>query len=99
VPAQQRLRPHKEARPAGTGQHAADRGEQRPVGGLQPESWDLAAQDGELVAEHQDLKIPGGVTADHQPEQLDGTAQLLLALDGQTVTIRAVSCGRPTATT
>jgi hypothetical protein len=63
MPAQQRLRLHEEARPAGPGQHAADRGEQRPVGGLQPESWDLAAQDGELVAEHQDLKVLGGVTA------------------------------------
>ena len=75
VPAQQCLRLHEEARPAGPGQDAADRGEQRPVGGLQPESWDLAAQDGELVAEHQDLKVLGGVTAGHQPEQLDGTAQ------------------------
>jgi hypothetical protein len=27
------------------------------------------------VAEHQDLKVLGGVTAGHQPEQLDGTAQ------------------------
>jgi hypothetical protein len=44
VPAQQRLWLHEEARPAGPGQHAADRGEQRPVGGLQPESWDLAAR-------------------------------------------------------
>jgi hypothetical protein len=75
VPAQQRLRLHEEARPAGPGQDAADRGEQRPVGGLQPESWELAAHDGELVAEHQDLKVLGGVTAGHQPEQLDGTAQ------------------------
>jgi len=29
-------------------------------------------RDGELVAEHQDLKVLGGVTAGHQPEQLDG---------------------------
>jgi hypothetical protein len=112
--------------------------------GVQPSWWELAAQDGELVAEHQDLKVLGGVTAGHQAEQLDGAAQreggevrqhpgrppkdrqrpqrtelsshtnqqvqaafefpypsgfLLLALDGQTVTTRAVSCGRPTATT
>jgi hypothetical protein len=58
-----------------SGAGRADRGEQRPVGGLQPESSDLAAQDGELVAEHQELKVPGGVTAGHQPKQLGGTAQ------------------------
>jgi hypothetical protein len=75
VPAQQRLRLHKAARPARPGQHAADRGQQRPVGGLQPESWDLAAQDGELVAEHQDLKVFGAIAAGRQPEQLDGAAQ------------------------
>jgi hypothetical protein len=34
VPAQQRLRLYEEARPAGLGQHAADRGQQRLVGGL-----------------------------------------------------------------
>jgi hypothetical protein len=75
VPAQQRLRLHEEARPAGPGQHAADRGQQRPVGGLQPESWDLAAQDGELVAEHQDLKVGGAITTSEQGEELDGAAQ------------------------
>jgi hypothetical protein len=35
----------------------------------------LAAQDGELVAEHQDLKVLGGVTASEQCEQLEGAAQ------------------------
>jgi hypothetical protein len=75
VPAQQRLRLHEEARPAGLGQHAADRGQQGTVGGLQPESWDLAAQDGELVAQHQNLKVLGAITASEQCEQLDGAAQ------------------------
>jgi hypothetical protein len=35
----------------------------------------LAAQDGELVAEHQDLKVLGAITASEQCEQLDGAAQ------------------------
>jgi hypothetical protein len=63
MPAQQRLWLHEEARPVGLGQDAADRGEQRAVGGLQLGSWELATQDSELVAEHQDLKVLGGVTA------------------------------------
>jgi len=33
----------------------ADRGEQGPIGGLDLWSWDLAPQDGELLAQHQDL--------------------------------------------
>jgi hypothetical protein len=57
------------------GQHAADCGEQRPVGGLEPGPRDLAAQDGELVAQDQDLQVLGGVTASEQHQQLDGSAQ------------------------
>jgi hypothetical protein len=74
VPAQQRVGLDEEAGPAGPGQDAADRGEQRPVGGLEPWSWGLAAQDGELVAEHQDLKVFGGVAAGKQHERLHGAA-------------------------
>jgi len=32
-------------------------------------------QDGELVAQHQDLEVFGGVAASEQDEQLDGAAQ------------------------
>jgi hypothetical protein len=49
VPAQQGLRLDQEAGPAGPGQHAADGGEQGPVGRLEPWSWNLTAQHGELV--------------------------------------------------
>jgi hypothetical protein len=49
VPAQQRLRSNEEARPARPWQQAADRGEQRPIGGLQLGTWGLAAEDHELV--------------------------------------------------
>ena len=38
-------------------------------------AWDLATQDGELVAQHQDLQVLGRVTAGEQGQQLDGAAQ------------------------
>jgi hypothetical protein len=61
MPAKQRLGLDKEARPSGPGQDAADRREQGPVGRLQPGSRRLAAQDGELVAQDEDLEVFGGV--------------------------------------
>jgi hypothetical protein len=75
VPAQQRVGRDEEAGPATSGQHAADRGEQRPVGGFQPGAGHLAAEHRELVAQHEDLQVLGGVAADQQHEQLDGAAQ------------------------
>jgi hypothetical protein len=75
VPAQQGLRLDEEAGPAGPGQDAADGGEQRPVGGLELGSWSLAAEDGELVAQNEDLKILGGIATGEEGEQLDGPAQ------------------------
>jgi hypothetical protein len=51
VPAPQRLGRDEEARPAGPGQHPADRGEQRPVAGPEFGSCALAAEHGELVAQ------------------------------------------------
>jgi hypothetical protein len=44
VPAQQRLRPDEEARPAGSGQRTADGGEHSAVGRFESGSWGLAAQ-------------------------------------------------------
>jgi hypothetical protein len=38
-------------------------------------SWSLAAEDGELVAEDEDLEVLGGVAAGDEGEQLDGAAQ------------------------
>jgi hypothetical protein len=72
VPAQQRLWGDQQAGPAGPGQRAADRGKRGAVGGLQPRSWNLAAQDSELVAQDQDLQVLGGVAAAEQREELDG---------------------------
>ena len=74
VPAQQRLRPDDEARPAGSGQGAADGGEHSAVGRFEPRSWGLAAQHGQLMTEHQDLQVLGSVTAGQQHQQLDRAA-------------------------
>jgi hypothetical protein len=75
VPAQQRLRRDEEAGPVGPGQDAADRGQQRPVSGLELGSWCLASEHGELVAQNEDLQILGGIAAGEQGEQPDGAAQ------------------------
>ncbi len=75
VPAQQRLWGDQEAGPAGPGQRAADRGKQGAVGRLQLGSWNLAAEHGELLAQHQDLQVLGGVATGEQREELDGAAQ------------------------
>jgi hypothetical protein len=55
----------------GPGQHPADRGEQGPVSGLELGSGNLATQNGELVAQYQDLQVLGRVTAGGQRERLD----------------------------
>jgi hypothetical protein len=76
VPAQQRLGFDQEARPAGSGQRAADRGEQGPVSRFQPGTWGLATEDRELVAQDEDLQILDGVAAGKQQhEQLKGATQ------------------------
>jgi hypothetical protein len=54
---------------------AADRGQQGTVGGLRLGSWELAAWDAALVAQHQKLEVLGGVPAGQEREQLDGAAQ------------------------
>jgi hypothetical protein len=83
VPAQQGLGGDQEAGPVGSWQHAADGGEQGSIGRLQPRSLDLAAQHSELMAQHQDLEVLGGVAAGEQCEQLDGAAQGQVGESGQ----------------
>ena len=75
VPAQQCSGFTKEARPAPSRQCPADRREQRTVGGFQPRTLDLTTQHRELMAEHQDLQILGGLAAGQQHQQLDGAAE------------------------
>jgi len=43
-------------------------GEQGPVGGLQRGTWGVSTQDGELVAQDQDLQVLGGIAAGEQHE-------------------------------
>jgi hypothetical protein len=75
VPAQQRLRPDEEARPAGSGQHAADRCQQGPVAGFELESWSVAAEDGELVAQDKNFEILTRVAPDELGQKLNRAAQ------------------------
>jgi hypothetical protein len=75
VLAQQGPRLDEEAGPASPRQRAADRSQQGPIGRLQPGTWSLAAEHGELVAQDKDLKVLGGVTAGELGEELDGAAQ------------------------
>jgi hypothetical protein len=51
------------------------RGQQRPVNGLQPGTWGLPPQDGQLMAEDEELQVLGGVAAGEQHQRLDGAAQ------------------------
>jgi hypothetical protein len=37
--------------------------------------WDLATEHRELVAQHEDLQVLGGIAAGEQHKQLDGTAR------------------------
>jgi hypothetical protein len=74
VPAQQRLRCDEETRPAGSGQRAADRSEQHPVGRFELGTGRLAAQHSQLVAQNEDLQILRGVAAGELDEQLHGAA-------------------------
>jgi hypothetical protein len=83
VPAQQRLGRDEEARPAGPGEHATDRGEQGPVVGPSLGRGALAAEHGELLAQDEDLKVLSSVTASKQHEQLDGAAQREVGEFGQ----------------
>jgi hypothetical protein len=75
MPAQQCLGLDEEARPAAARQCPAERGEQGAVGGLEPGACDLAAEHGELVAQHQYLQVLGGVAASQQDQQLDRAAE------------------------
>jgi hypothetical protein len=68
VPSQDRGRRHQEGRPASTRKRAAQRREQRAIGGLELGSRDLAAQHLELVAEYGDLDV-FGMLALEPPEQ------------------------------
>ena len=107
MPTQQRVGLDEEARPADSGEDAADRSEQGAVSRLQPRAWNLAAQHTELVAQHEDLQVLAGVAAAEQGEQLDGAAQrqvgefrqhqVGLSMDKEDQGHRILGCSEPPA--
>ena len=66
VPTQDRVGLHEEDRPAVTVEHSRERGEDRSVGGFATRTRDLAFEDRELVAQHEDLGVLGPVSAPTQ---------------------------------
>jgi hypothetical protein len=57
MPPKQRVRANDGRPPALTAQQPAGRGQEHPVGLLQPRPRDLSAQNRQLVSEHYDLKL------------------------------------------
>ena len=85
MPAPQRLRCDEETGPTLAWENAADGGEQSAVGGFQLGPGGLPLEDRELMAQHQDLQVLGGVTASEQREELDGAAEREVDESGQHV--------------
>src|ERR1019366_9182087 len=57
--------------PAVAAEHASERGEDRSVLGFEARTDDLAFQDGELMAQHENLDILGTIPASTQHQQVD----------------------------
>jgi hypothetical protein len=72
VPGQQRRGRHgKNVGPAPAGEEPCQRGEPHPVGRLVPHPADVAAQDGVLVPEHEQLSVLRQVPAEYQDSQAE----------------------------
>jgi hypothetical protein len=69
VPAQERGGLHKERGPAPAGEEGAQGCQQGAIGVIELRPVDLAAQDGELVAEHQDLDVFGVGSAEAEDDE------------------------------
>src|SRR5512132_3527572 len=93
MPALQRLRCDEEAGPSVAWEYAADGGEQSAVGGFQLGPGGLPLEDDELMAQHQDLQVLGGVTSSKQREELDGAAKREVDESGQHVNSLRGGCG------
>jgi hypothetical protein len=70
VPAQQRRRTHRQARPRTSRQCARERSQDRPVDGPKLHSARLPAQDRQLMPEHQDLELLRALRSAQQHHQL-----------------------------
>jgi hypothetical protein len=69
MPAQDRVRGDQAMATQGAGQPLDEGGEDCPVGPVQAWSWVGAAQDGDLVAQHEEFDVFGGGRAAHQQDQ------------------------------
>ncbi len=66
MPAQDRVRSGQAMATQRLGQPPHERGEYGPVGLVRARSWVGAAQDGDLVAQHEELDVLRGGRAAHQ---------------------------------
>jgi hypothetical protein len=64
----QRAKSEKEIDRQVTPEHTRERGEERAVGGFEARTCDLALQDRELMAQHEDFDILGTIRATAQNE-------------------------------
>ena len=71
MPGKQRLRPHRERGPGAARKHPAERRQQDPVVRFEARPRDLAAENRQLVAEHEDLEFLGSITAAEKHDQLE----------------------------
>jgi hypothetical protein len=69
MPAQDRVRSDHAAAPQCPGQPPHERGQHGPVRPVHTWSWVGAAQDGDLVAQHEELDALGGGRATRQQDQ------------------------------
>ena len=69
MPAQDRVRGDQAMATQCAGQPPDEGGEHGPVRPVQAWSWVGAAQDGDLVAQHEELDVLGGGRAAHQQDQ------------------------------
>jgi hypothetical protein len=90
MPSQDRFGLHEEAGPTVTAEHARDGREDRSVVVFEAGTRDLALQDGELMAQHEDLDVLGPVTAtsqhqqvDHEPDETEETGHAVILIDAQ----------------
>jgi hypothetical protein len=66
MPAKQRLGPDEQPVPAGAGQQPGQAGQHGSVGPVHPRPAHLAAQHGDLVAQHEQFGVLGGRAARQQ---------------------------------
>ena len=69
MPAQDRVRSDQAMATQCSGQPPDEGGEHGPVRPVHARSWVGAAQDGDLVAQHEELDVLGGGRAAHQQDQ------------------------------